>query len=242
MKLIYTMKNKEHGNRFAATALAALGTLFMCACLALSAFDHLATDGDLYYRIQRAEQVDAGISEDEMRALDAMLGDYLAGDTAAFDAAEAFNAREKAHMADVLAIFQVLRRIKWCLLGASALALAGAHMAGAGRARRAWRAAASGAAVFFAPLIILAAISALDFSGAFVGMHRLLFDNDLWLLNPDTDLMIRMLPERFFVAIALYLAIGCALAALVAPFLSGAVLTLAARVAPLCRKRAAREG
>ena len=27
---------------------------------------------------------------------------------------------------------------------------------------------------------------------------RFFFDNDLWLLDPATDLMIRMLPEGFF--------------------------------------------
>jgi integral membrane protein (TIGR01906 family) len=37
-----------------------------------------------------------------------------------------------------------------------------------------------------------------NFKKAFYIFHELFFDNDLWLLDPDTDLMIRMLPEGFF--------------------------------------------
>lgn len=37
-----------------------------------------------------------------------------------------------------------------------------------------------------------------DFNRAFIGFHHLLFDNDLWLLNPESDWIIRLLPEGFF--------------------------------------------
>lgn len=50
--------------------------------------------------------------------------------------------------------------------------------------------------------IILIAIIGLfminDFNGAFVIFHKILFSNDLWILNPDTDILIQMLPENFF--------------------------------------------
>ena len=42
--------------------------------------------------------------------------------------------------------------------------------------------------------------------GLFRRFHGLLFTNDLWLLNPKTDLMIRMLPEQFFQAVAVHAA------------------------------------
>lgn len=32
----------------------------------------------------------------------------------------------------------------------------------------------------------------------FVGMHRMLFINDNWLLNPATDILIRMMPQNLF--------------------------------------------
>jgi len=41
------------------------------------------------------------------------------------------------------------------------------------------------------------------FNRAFILFHKLFFSNDLWLLDPKTDLMIRMLPEGYFMDIAI---------------------------------------
>jgi len=45
----------------------------------------------------------------------------------------------------------------------------------------------------------------IDFSKAFTLFHRAIFNNDLWLLNPNTDRLIQMLPEGFFSDMALYI-------------------------------------
>lgn len=42
-----------------------------------------------------------------------------------------------------------------------------------------------------------------DFDGLFIAFHRIAFTNDLWLLNPYTDLLIQLMPTAFFVAYAL---------------------------------------
>ena len=36
------------------------------------------------------------------------------------------------------------------------------------------------------------------FERIFTGMHELLFTNDLWLMDPQTDILIRMMPQRLF--------------------------------------------
>jgi len=36
------------------------------------------------------------------------------------------------------------------------------------------------------------------FARAFTRMHELLFDNDLWLMNPAEDILIRMMPQPLF--------------------------------------------
>lgn len=41
-----------------------------------------------------------------------------------------------------------------------------------------------------------------DFNSYFIKFHELFFDNDLWLLDPRTDIMIRMLPEDYFMKLA----------------------------------------
>ncbi|MBQ8074276.1 MAG: DUF1461 domain-containing protein, partial [Clostridia bacterium] len=52
-----------------------------------------------------------------------------------------------------------------------------------------------------AAVLVLWAV--LNFDGLFVTFHRLAFTNDLWLLNPRTDLLIRLMPEEMFVDLGL---------------------------------------
>lgn len=75
--------------------------------------------------------------------------------------------------------------------------------ASGGRALRAWgKALIGGSALFLGLAGLLALACALDFNRAFLAFHHLFFTNDLWLLNPATDLMIRLLPETFFAQVA----------------------------------------
>lgn len=50
-------------------------------------------------------------------------------------------------------------------------------------------------------IIGLFGVLALFFSSSFVYFHKLFFTNDLWILDYETDLMIRILPENFFLNI-----------------------------------------
>ena len=63
---------------------------------------------------------------------------------------------------------------------------------------------ASEVAVFGAAFAVWAAV---DFSSAFTFFHETLFTNDLWLLNPEIDLLLRLLPEQFFADIAATIAV-----------------------------------
>lgn len=54
-------------------------------------------------------------------------------------------------------------------------------------------------AIVFVCFVAMLGIWALcDFTALWESFHRLFFRNDLWLLNPYTDLMINMFPEDFF--------------------------------------------
>ena len=61
-----------------------------------------------------------------------------------------------------------------------------------------------------------------DFDGLFVTFHRVAFPNGGWLLNPETDLLIRLMPLNFFIS----LGIRGAMRALAVPV----VLDAAARI------------
>lgn len=51
-------------------------------------------------------------------------------------------------------------------------------------------------------MIILAILMYIDFYKYFTYFHEIFFTNDLWLLNPKTDILIQMLPLEFFNSIA----------------------------------------
>lgn len=115
---------------------------------------------------------------------------------------EFFNQREIAHMEDVrqlfLAAYQI-RRI--CILALIAGVMALAVL----RARLKEvlpRCFCAGAGIFLVIAAGLAAIIATDFTKYFYLFHEIFFDNDLWILDPDTDLLIRIVPEAFFMETA----------------------------------------
>ncbi len=148
-----------------------------------------------------------GLAEEDYPKAAAMIADYLAGRTDTFQLAAtvdgtytetAFSGKEQQHMADVRELFVLARGIAlggalvcavlllvcWLLRRSDGAAMAGFRW-GIG-----------------ALLLVLAALLAwgmVDFDSLFILFHHLAFTNDLWLLNPATDLLIRLMPVSFFV-------------------------------------------
>ncbi len=58
-------------------------------------------------------------------------------------------------------------------------------------------------AAFLAIAAALGIVMLVDFNALFLKFHMLFFDNDLWLLDINTDVLIQMLPESFFNSLAL---------------------------------------
>lgn len=51
-------------------------------------------------------------------------------------------------------------------------------------------------------LLLMVLMTSFNFSSAFFLFHEVLFDNELWLLNPQTDLLVQLMPEPFFLEYA----------------------------------------
>jgi len=120
---------------------------------------------------------------------------------------EFFNEREIAHMEDVQGLFLAaiaIRRICLILLIAALLLLA---VLKADIKRVLPRMISIGTLLFFGFLAVLAAIISRDFSRYFVIFHMIFFNNDLWLLDPRTDLLINIVPEPFFMDTAARIAV-----------------------------------
>lgn len=111
---------------------------------------------------------------------------------------EFFNEREIAHMEDVRGLFLAaiaLRRI--CVL-VILLCLGLLIWRKAPLRRLLPRMLCAGASAFLLLTVLLAGIISTDFTKYFVIFHKIFFNNDLWILNPDTDLLINIVPEPFF--------------------------------------------
>lgn len=112
---------------------------------------------------------------------------------------EFFNEREIAHMEDVQGLFLAaiaLRRA--CMIGiVAAVALLFALKADVRRLLP--KTICAGTLLFFTILAALALVISTNFTKYFVIFHEIFFNNDLWMLDPSTDLLINIVPEPFFV-------------------------------------------
>lgn len=147
-----------------------------------------------------------GLPQQHYPAMAEMITDYLSGreNTFQFTFTEGdaeyvcFHETEQQHMADCKALFDLDRAV--LLLSAFAAALlCGGVYALRQHKRQLALGAAWGCLLPLAAVLVLIAWGAADFDGLFILFHRLSFSNDLWLLNPQTDLLIRLMPTSFFV-------------------------------------------
>ncbi len=74
--------------------------------------------------------------------------------------------------------------------------------------------------------IVLGIIMIIDFNALFLQFHHLFFDNDLWLLDINTDVLIQMLPEEFFNEMALSIVQYLAVFILIPATLAGLYLII----------------
>lgn len=118
----------------------------------------------------------------------------------------AFSEDELTHLADVRGLFR-LANIVFCggvvLLIISGLLTAASSSWDPRQAlRRFIINAIKGILISLLVLLIVVILASINFHQAFFVMHQLLFTNDLWLLNPQTDLLLMLMQEPFFIAYA----------------------------------------
>lgn len=112
---------------------------------------------------------------------------------------EFFNAREIAHMEDVRGLFLgaiAIRQVCLLVMAACVVLLFGLK-AQVGRVLP--KMLCVGTVLFFGVLAGLAGIISTNFTKYFIIFHEIFFNNDLWMLDPRTDLLINIVPEPFFV-------------------------------------------
>ena len=220
---------------FLAVLLAALGAV-------CGAVDQMATDENFYSGMSRAAvakhlnaendpQADAivteyiGLTDAEQAAFAADIASFMAGEKNALPA-DVLNEKEQQHMRDVRAITQSAAGMsKTYLYIAAAMAIIAAWTAAKlGRRRHLPKLIGALLAVSVIMLLvnsITGDIGTLGFETVFVQMHEAIFTNDLWLMNPETDILIRMMPQTLFEQALL----NCAAIALRLMLVSAAMLS-----------------
>jgi len=199
--------------------------LSLAAAIAVLAFlvDGMGGSAPLMRSLmERYAPVEAtGLPGEHYPAMAEMITDYLSGREDQFqytfveaDGAQrlCFHDDEQQHMADCKALFDLCRMV---LLFAvlAVLLLGGCCWLLRDGKRYIARGALWGSLAVLAVVAALAVWGLVDFDGLFVLFHQLSFANDLWLLDPRTDLLIRLMPLGFFVHYAALLC-GTWLAAL----------------------------
>ena len=206
-------------------ALSTFGWLMLFMALFMGTIRSTAYDPGLYFKYQlEAHVLDyAGISEEDLILLDVNLADYLFGrkdtpnaEISVFGAIQpAFNEKELIHLSDCRKLLVLTANVPLnCFLALAGVFLVLADKRGRGTAP-AWIASA----IIFAPIAFLGAWAVIDFNSAFHFFHKILFTNDLWLLDPRTDLLIRICPQSMFMHMGLRIALRSAAILLGLPLL-----------------------
>ena len=183
----------------------ALALAFSLAILATAIYVPATADWVMLPLMERfAPPEDTRLPAEEYAPVVSMITAYLQGDDIPFqhiftaDGTQyaAFNQKEQHHMADVQDLFRLCRGGGWVC---AALVIALAIIL---RKDFPWRTVSRTLIAILATVTVLIILACVDFNSLVVLFHRIAFTNDLWLLNPQTDLLIRLMPIEFFVSYA----------------------------------------
>lgn len=122
-----------------------------------------------------------------------------------------FNEREILHMEDVRGLFLSAISLRRICAVIAVLCVTLLLLLKADIKRLLPRMLCIGSGLFLALAALLAAVISTDFSKYFIVFHKIFFKNDLWILDPSTDLLINIVPEEFFADTALRIGITFAL-------------------------------
>lgn len=149
-----------------------------------------------------AAMVDAyiGLNAEQQHSFAETLSAYMKGTSD--ELPEMLNEKERVHFGDVRRLIRLAERVSRLAMGLCALLVVA--LAWLSRTSgRILRAVSVGFAAGLAGIAAFTAWAATHFTTAFVGMHRFLFTNDFWQMDPRTDIVIRIMPAGLFEQAAL---------------------------------------
>lgn len=135
-----------------------------------------------------------------------------------------FSDKEIFHMKDVKNLFRVgniariICQVLFAVLAAAAILLR----------RDGYKVLLKAAVIvpvaFLGIMGLLAFLVSLNFDRAFTIFHKIFFTNDMWILDPSRDLLVNIVPQEFFVDIAIRISVIFCLFMVAIPVTSAALL------------------
>ncbi len=198
--------------------LAVIGALAAVIALIFTAMQAVVFDESRFHRAyekyDRYEYI--GIAKEDLDEVTHELLEYMKGNREDIvmyadiqgERQMVFEEREQLHMVDVLKLFDAgftIRNI--CALAAVLIFVLIILLYKKSAGKIIARGYLIGFGIFFVLLVVLGIAMIVDFSTLFTKFHLLLFDNDLWLLDPKEDIMIQMFPEEFFNGLGIWIGI-----------------------------------
>ncbi len=121
-----------------------------------------------------------------------------------------FNEKEKGHLSDVKTLYDLARFLFYSaiivLIGACVLLC---------KKKEILTIFKRGALLTIIVILLLMLMAATDFTSFFTVFHKIVFTNNNWMLNPETDNLVVMFPESFFTAFIARILIRTILAAII---------------------------
>jgi len=189
--------------------LSAIAGFLLSAAIIATVIDVVSFDRSFYeneYRKNDTVSYTGMSAEDNLRATDTLL-DYLQdkrqdivciAEVSGVER-EVFNERETLHMVDVKALYQNAIRVRNGCVIAAVILLVLSVLIGKKSFFSVLRSGWKNGILLTGAVIVFIAIWALaDFDQFWTNFHYLFFDNDLWLLDPNTSIMINLFPGTFF--------------------------------------------
>jgi integral membrane protein (TIGR01906 family) len=198
--------------KITAYLLGALICLSAFVVIVLTCFEWGAFDESAYARAQQQYKIPetTGISQSDLKLVTHKLLAYCKGQYKLLEVKatvngvyrEVFDGREKAHMVDVQKLFLAGYDIRnGCLLAVLLLVTILVSVSRKniyGVLARSWLVTVAVLGLAGTALGIYMMSDINHFDKVFTQFHLMLFTNDLWQLDPDTEVLIQMLPEEFF--------------------------------------------
>ena len=193
--------------------LTCLMVLFAALGAVCGTIDQMATDENFYGGMSRAavktylaaendDQVTAyiGLTDEEQDAFAKDMAAFMAGQTDTQP--DILNEKEQQHMLDVRNLTRSAAGMsKTYFAIAAVLAVIAAWTCAKLKRRTLPKLAGCLSAVTLIMVIvqnIMNQVTAGGFEALFVQMHEAIFTNDLWLMDPAADILIRMMPQPLF--------------------------------------------